>query len=186
MSAVSGDHVEAWKAVTDFAKTVISLASGVLTVLIAYYVTSGFVAGDRIVNYAAPALLVLSALFGIFGFGRAIRAISKGVSEVRGIALCNIAVLFLLAGVIASGFVRSDEQFSLVRMISVAKNAVSGPPLSIGDNDLISAELKGRMGVVSYRYRCGTATISISAKEEKVVAVKVPDCQGKGNDGVRN
>lgn len=176
MNATVGDHTEAWKAVTDFAKTVVSLASGVLTVLIGYYVTSGFVAGYRFVNYAAPGLLALAVLCGIFGFGRAIRAISKGGSEVGGIWLCNISVLFLLAGVMASAFVRSDEPYSLVRMVAIATKVVSEPPFAIESNSLLGADLKGGVGVVKYRYRCGIATVTVSSKVERVVSLQFPTC----------
>lgn len=119
-------HVEAWKAVTEFAKTVISICSAVLTALLAYYVANRSEFDESQLNYLSPLLLVISIVCAIFAFGRAIKAVKSGDSQKGGVLFANISVAFMVAGVLAIAAIQLKQGQSLdVVLVKIEKETAS-------------------------------------------------------------
>src|ERR1700690_1078176 len=87
---VDPNHLEAWKGLIDFAKTVLSLSTAVLAAYVSYVVVNGESLHGW--DFISPGLLVASIILSLFGFGRALPALKSGTSSVPGIFMTNASV----------------------------------------------------------------------------------------------
>ena len=116
--ATANNHVEAWKGVIDFGKTVISISSAVLTAFLGYYALNQISMWGSYLNFVSPVLLLLSIVMALFGFGRSIKAISSGSSQKSGIGLTNWSVVFLVGGILAVALINIGSNKSLEKILA--------------------------------------------------------------------
>lgn len=180
-------HVEAWKTVTEFAKTVISISSAILTAFIAYYVANQPDFDESRLNYLSPALLVIAIVCAIFAFGRAIKAVKSGDSQKGGVAFANASVVFMLAGVLAIATLQFKKSQSLdVVLAGIEKETASLPtPLSpgmahkvltSGDDYLVTFRTAAGLIAVTYASKTGRITRLEPLPGEATPPEKLPAC----------
>lgn len=104
---MSDNHIEAWKAVTEFTKVIASLSISILTILIGYITLNKIELSFA--NVVAPLFLVIAIVLSLFGFGRAIPAIKSGEQNVGSILFSNLSVLSLVIGIITIPLISTKQ-----------------------------------------------------------------------------
>lgn len=171
----SGDrsHVEAWKALFDFTKTLVSLSAAILTALIGYYVVEKPAVTQSAVRYVPPVLIVVSIVFAIYGIGRAIRAIKSGKSESYGVLLINISVWLLILGILTLPFAGADEQPTLdCILLAIQSKTTTKPGLFLyNPTNVVNVKVRGTNYIVRYKYGDATKTVTYSTKVSRILAI---------------
>jgi len=165
-------HIEAWKSLIDFCKTVISVSSAILTTLIGYYIVSQPELSDSPFNYAAPFLFALAILFAIFGFGRAIKSVSSGKSQRGGIFLANLSVFALLAGILSIALINIEKDSSVDAVISKIEKESRSTNKQLLPHRVRSVSVNGGIYIVTYDTDKGTVIVTYSTSEHKVIGIK--------------
>src|ERR1700688_1791647 len=85
---------EAWKGVIDFAKTVLSIGAALLAavaslLLVGKYKLEGL-------GWVPPALLIMSIMLSLYGFGLSIHALRSGLPRGNALLFCNLSVFALI------------------------------------------------------------------------------------------
>lgn len=161
--------VEAYKSVIDFNKTIISMSSAVLAALIAYLIYQNV--EFRLFNYVSVALLVISILLSIFGFGQAIRTVKDGVSRTGTIALTNFGAIFLMAGILANLFIKDDIKTIDEILKSVEKSTITLDKKLLPQN-CKSIELKDDDYILQYKGDTTNSVVTYSIKKQTIVSIK--------------
>lgn len=165
-------HVEAWKSLIDLSKTIISIASTVLTALIGFYVLNQSKFDVSYINYVAPILLVLSILSAIYGFGKAIRVVKTGVSETLGIIFINISVGLLVAGILFISLIKFNKNESLDVVLTNITKETRTFESALNPKHIKKLELIDSNYLITYDTDGKIINITYSLNEDKIVKVE--------------
>ncbi len=164
-------HVEAWKSLIDLSKMTMSIASTVLTALIGFYVLNQYKFDSSNYNYLAPILLVLSILSAIYGVGRSVRVIKTGISETLGVIFTNIAVIFLVAGILSIALIKFNKTDSLdVVLANIEKETITL-------KNKFSPKLVKKVEIINLNYlityEIDTKTVKVIYSQEKNKIIQI-------------
>ena len=106
---------EAYKAIIDLNKTIISIGSAILAGLIAYLIFQDSL--FEIKNYIGLLFIILSIIFSIAGFGKAIQTLSDGISRNKTILLTNISVYLLIFGIVLLLLIKFGNEKNLDQIL---------------------------------------------------------------------
>lgn len=170
MANVADDksHVEAWKAVTEFAKTVISISSAILSALLAYYVANQSDFDESRLNFLSPALLVAAIVCAIFAFGRAIKAVKSGDSQKGGVAFANVSVLFLVAGVLAIAALQLKKGTSLEVVLARIAKETAGLSVKLTADRVFKVDAGDTDYRVTFRTDSDLVIVTYAVKDGRV------------------
>lgn len=165
-------HVEAWKSVIDFCKTLISVSSAILTALISYYIVSQPELSDSPANFASPTLLVVAILLAIWGFGRSIKSVSTGTSQRGGILLANLSVFALLAGVLSISLIKIEKDSSLDIVISQIEKESEHTNKQLIPRRVRTVSVNGSIYLIKYDTDNGPVSVTYSTNEHRITGIK--------------
>lgn len=165
-------HVEAWKAVTEFAKTVISICSAILTAMLAYYVANQSDFHESRLNYLSPALLVIAIGCAIFAFGRSIKAVKSGDSQRGGVAYANASVVFMLAGILLIAAIQLKKSESLDSVLAKIEKETANLPLKLTPDMVLKVVTSDANYLVTYRKDADLIAVAFAAKEGRVTRLE--------------
>ena len=173
MAPTDKSHVEAWKALIDFAKTMVSLSVAILTALIGYYIVEKPVVTQSEMKYIPPVLIVLSIFVAIYGIGRAIRAVKSGESEKSGVLFSNISVILLIAGILTLPLLKANKRLTLDGVLLKIENESKTKPglFSYSPTYVENVEVRGTKYFVSYKSGNATKKVTYSTEEGRIVAI---------------
>lgn len=167
--SVDKSHVEAWKSLIELSKTTISIASAILTALIGFFVLNQTSISTTKLNYIAPALLTMSILAAIYGFGRAIRAIKSGNSETNGIALTNISIFLMAVGILSISLISFDKKATLDNILSNIERETKSLKTKLTPNGVIRVEVVDSNYLVTYVTGNKTTKVTYSVSEKRII-----------------
>lgn len=165
-------HVEAWKSLIELSKTTLSISSAVLTALIGFYVLNQSSFSASKINYMAPALLVLSILIAIYGFGRAIRSIKTGTSEPAGVGLTNTSVILLVAGILSTSLIEFNNNKSLDVVLANIEKESATFETKLSPKFMKKVEVVNSNYLVIYEAGAKTTNITYSQNENRIIKVE--------------
>lgn len=114
---------DAYLAVIEFNKTIISVTSAILAALITFIVFQDYGLSAR--NIVAPAILILSAFFSILGFGHAIPAIRLDESRKMSVRFSNIGAILMVIGIFAIFIIKKPEKVTIDTALMHVKQSLS-------------------------------------------------------------
>ncbi len=173
---------EAWAAVIDFDKTVISIASGVLTAF------SGYV----FINHLEFSFAVLAALFflaasiicAIFGFGRALTAIRDSTEIQTGISFSNVAPYLLFFGLIAALFSRQERKDTIDFVLKQVEATTQSFQVRLSPDACSEISVKDRIITLTYSADGEIVTVNYSVDSQQIINITSQKFTG-GNDFVK-
>jgi hypothetical protein len=167
---------ETWKAVIDFAKTVMSIASALLAAIASLVLVGTLkLEGAAIVP---PVLLILCIVCCLFGFGRSIDALRKGLDRKPALAFCNVAVFLLITAIVLAPYKMAqaparplDEALAKIESATKSWATPLTPALVSG------VERNGDEHIITYRLPAGRMEVAFTpAKNELRYARMLADC----------
>ena len=164
------NHTEAWKAVTEFSKTVLSLSATVLAAIASYLVLQG--AAITAWTAIAPALLVLAIILSLYGFGRAIKALKTGTSQTFALLGCNLGAVALLLSILALPFTLRSEPATIDSMLSAIENGTHSFPVPLSASNCRTITRQGDDYILTYATANATAQVTYSAAKNEILSIK--------------
>lgn len=102
------NNKEAYLAVIEFNKTIVSITSAVLAALITFIVFQDYGLGVK--NIIPPIILVVSLFFSLMGIGNAIPAIRLDQSRIWAVRYSNIGAFLMIVGILFIGIIQKPAQ----------------------------------------------------------------------------
>lgn len=165
-------HVEAWKSVIDFCKTVISVSSAILTALLGYYIVSQTELSDSWGNFLPPAFLVLTIALAIWGFGRSIKSVSSGTSQRGGILLANLSIIVLIIGILSISLVEIEKDLSLDGVISNIEKESQNINKQLVPQRVRTVRVSGSIYTITYDTDKGPVRVCYSTSEQRITGIQ--------------
>lgn len=163
------NHIEAWKGVVDFTKTVMSMAAALLAALVSYVVVNGHELKG--LEFVSPALLVAAVLLSLYGFGQALSALKSGTSSGPSILLSNAGALALIAAICAVPFTLKTES-SIDEALARVELDARKFPVDLAAKNVRSVEKKGDVLLMSYEAAGKSALVTYSVAAGRIDGVK--------------
>lgn len=167
---MSPNELEAWKAVTEFSKTVLSLSATVLAALASYIVLERPPVG--LVMAVSPALLVLAVILSLYGFGRAIKALKSGASQKASLFGCNAGAVALLCSIVLLPFTLESPSQSVDSVLSFVEATTKTYPLSLSAANCKEISKVGDAYTLRYVIDGTSIMVTYSLSEDKIVSIK--------------
>jgi hypothetical protein len=155
-------HVEAWKAVTEFTKVIISLSTSVLTLLVGYMT----------VNWIPPFLLVVSIIFSIYGFGRAIPAIKTGDQQPASLLYSNLSAFALTLGIMTVPFISIEKNQTIDNVLHIVEQETQSLNHELSPKNCKEVTLQDDLYVLKYPQKEKTMIVKYSVKSKSILLVK--------------
>lgn len=164
------NFVEEWKSVIDFTKTVLSISTGLLAaiaslLLIGSYKLQGY-------GWVPPALLIISILLSLYGFGRAIQALRTGTSKAAALLLSNISVGFLIVAIGSAPFAIQTEASSIDQALSSIEAATKKWPVDLSARNCSQISRTGEELTLTYEANGHTAQVLYSTATKTILEIK--------------
>lgn len=155
----SNSTIEAYKSIIDFNKTILTIASSVLTILIAYVIYQNI--DLNTLNFISIGLIVFAILFALFGFGSAIETIKDGKSRPSAILMSNASGFILISGIVLILFTFKYRQ---EKSIDFILNTIEKSTTTL--NQKLSAAKMNSLNYKDYKY---TIIYQIDSIEQTVI-----------------
>ena len=165
-------HVDAWKAVIDFNKTTISVASAVLTALVAYLRISGSIWEMSLMNTVPVILLLVAAALAIFSFGRSISALKSGESAKHGVLFANLGFFALALGILSLALVTVGSDRSIREILELVEAETAGFRLPLSPSNCHSIELRRDQYVLRYSIGDQEAMVTLSVDDHSILSIE--------------
>jgi hypothetical protein len=167
---VDPNHLEAWKGLIDFAKTVLSLSTAVLAAYVSYVVVNG----DSLHgwDFISPGLLVASIILSLFGFGRALPALKSGNSSVPGIFMTNASVAALVLAICLIPFTQPTHPTSIDQVLARIEASTKKYAVNLAAGNCHAIERKGDSWVLDYAAGGATAQVIYSIPLARIESVR--------------
>lgn len=167
---MSPNELEAWKAVTEFSKTVLSLSATVLAALASYIVLERPPVG--LIMAVSPALLVLAVIFSLYGFGGAIKALKSGTSQKIALLGCNAGAVALLCSIVLLPLTLKSPNHSIDGILSLVEATTKTYAVSLSAANC--KEISKVQDAYKLRYVIGGTSIEAiySLSENIIVSIK--------------
>jgi hypothetical protein len=166
--AINGT-IEAYKAIIDFNKVIISISSTVLAALIAY------LAYQKVefhwINYVSSFFLVLSIFFSITGFGNAIATIKDGISRRGTILMSNFGASILILGILSMLLIRTNNE-GLDDILKSVESSTNSLNKNLSPKNCIRIELKDDYYLIDYKADTISTKVIYSIKKGKITLIK--------------
>ncbi|GLQ51294.1 hypothetical protein ACFFJT_08830 [Dyella flava] len=167
--AIDKSHVEAWKAVIDFVKTIISISSAILTAFVGYYALNQIPIGESCLNFVSPFFLLASIVVALFGFGRSIKAISSGISQEGGVLFTNISAYCLLVGILAVPLISTGSNKSLDKVLADIDRMPPVSGIELKQDAVQKIVVDGQNYIITYAWGNAGVIVTYSEKEGRVI-----------------
>lgn len=169
----STNVVEAYKTVTEFNKTIISVTSAIVAALIIYFITNDYF--DKKYNYLPIGILVLSIFFSFLGFGQSIKPIKTGLSNRKAIVFSNLGGYSAIAGLISLIFIQTSNDKNVDEVLSKVNTSMN----ITKDLNIYSLQLENDNYTLKYNYKDSILTVIYSLNEGKISDIKYPSKKAK-------
>lgn len=163
------DITEAYKSIIEFNKVIISLASLVLAALISYIVSQDFPLTFR--NLASPVALIVSLIFSLSGFGRAIPAIQKQAPRKMAVRLSNIGGYIMLLGISLIFVITKDGEKRIDSILREVNKLSSILKYKLQPQNCSSFELKDSTYILNYTYDSITVRVEYSLNKDRILSL---------------
>ena len=145
---IQNNIVEAYKQVIDYNKVILSLASTILAGQLGYLVYRGD--SFEITDYSSATVLVITLVLSLLGFGKSIRAIKRGHSEIKGILFTNLSAYSLIIGILLIGVIKNDKVESLDAMLENISNSTLSLERGLTPDNCKKIKLKNNQYQLEY------------------------------------
>ncbi len=163
-------HTEAWKAVTEFSKTVLSLSATVLAAIASYLVLQGAVITPW--TAIAPALLTLAIILSLYGFGHAIKALKTGTSQAFALIGCNLGAVALLLSILSLPFTLRSEPATIDSMLNAIESSTHSFPVPLRASNCKTISRQGDEYVLTYVAANATMQVTYSTAKNEILSIK--------------
>ncbi len=163
------DITEAYKAVIDFNKVVISISSAILAALISYLVSQDFSFAPR--NFASPIVLTISIACSLLGFGRAIGAINKKEPRINAVKFSNVAGGAMLLGILSIGFIKKNEEKKIDDILKEIDKTSSILEYKLQPANCTGFDLREKTYVLHYAYDTIAVQVDYSLEKSKILSL---------------
>lgn len=168
----AANHLEAWKAVIDFVKTIISISAAILTAFVGYYALNQLSLGASLFNFISPLLLLASIVAALFGFGRSIKAISSGATQVAGVLLSNVSAILLLGGILAVSLINTGGNKTLDKILDEIDHLPPVAGFELKPDAVQTIVMDDQNYVITYDRFGACVTVTYSKKEGRIIKVQ--------------
>jgi hypothetical protein len=168
--ASSPNFVEEWKSVIDFTKTVLSISTGLLAAIASLLLIGNYKLQGT--GWIPPALLMLSALMSLFGFGRAIQALRANTAKNAALLLSNLSVLALIAAIVSAPFAIETEASSIDQALSSVEAATKKWPVDLSARNCSEISRKGEELILTYQANGRTTQVVFSTATKTILQIK--------------
>lgn len=164
------NHTEAWKAVTEFSKTVLSLSATLLAVIASYLVLQG--ATITLWTVIAPALLTLAIVLSLYGFGHAIKALKTGTSQAFALVGCNLGAVALLLSILSLPFTLRTEPQSIDSILATIESSTQSFPVRLSAGNCKAISKQNDSYLLTYVAAGATVQVEYSITKNEIVSIK--------------
>lgn len=161
--------VEAWKAVTEFTKVIVSLATSVLTILVGYIALNSIEL--TFPNLLPPSFLVLAIVLSLYGFGRAIPAIKNGVHNRGSILFANLSVAALVLGILTIPLLSVKQEKSVDYVLKIVEQETQSLSYRLLPEKCRQVTFERDIYVLVYPLKEKTVTVKFSIKSNHIIFV---------------
>lgn len=165
-------HTDAWKALIDFNKTTISIASAVLTALIGYLTVSGTVTEMSQLNLIPIGLLLLAGAFALYSFGRALSAIKNGTSAEHGVLYANAGFFSLGLGILSLALVSVDSSKSISEILDFVETETKGFHAPLAPADCRTIALTDDYYLLTYKVAEHDIFVTLTSDGQSIVKIE--------------
>jgi len=162
--------IDAYKSIIDFNKTIITIASSILTALIAYIVYQNI--DLRLLNYLSILLVMLSILLSLYGFGSSIQTVKDGVSRKGTILMTNIAGFFLIAGILLLLSFNHKKEKNIDEILTTIESSTTRLQQSLSPEKIKSIELKNNIYTIIFDVDSLEKTVKYSTGDDMILSIK--------------
>lgn len=162
---------EAYTAVIDFNKTIVSISSTILAALISYLVFQEY--DFTIRNFTSPILLVISITFSFFGFGFAIPAINVAQAKIWAVRFSNIGAAVMLLGIISIAFIQKKELNDLDKILHKVETTFKTIDPKINRSNCQSFSLSGETYIFNFTDNKTIKQVTFSTNSQQIVSYKI-------------
>ena len=166
---VDKSHVEAWKAVTEFTKVIVSLSTSILTILVGYITLNSI--DLSFYNLLPPFFLILAIVLSLFGFGRAIPAIKSGNQDRNSILFSNLSVLALIIGIISIPIISVNPQPSVDGVLKIVEQETQSLSYQLSPEKCEKVTVQGDVYTLSYSLKEKSVVVKYSKKSKEIIFV---------------
>ena len=163
--------VDAYKSIIDFNKTIITIASSVLTALIAYVIYQNI--DLNALNYISIGLIVLAILFSLFGFGGAISTIKDEKPRPKTVFFTNASGFILIGGVVLTLFAFKQRQDKSVdQILTNIEKSTTTLNQKLSPKNMKSLEYEKETYTIVYKIDSLEHTVVYTTKTDKIAIIK--------------
>lgn len=163
--------VDAYKSIIDFNKTIITIASSVLTVLIAYIIYQSI--DLKIQNYLSISLIVLAIFLSLFSFGGAIQTVKDGTSRKGTILTTNLSAFFLIGGIVLTLFAfKHRQEKSIDEILDKIEKSTTTLSIQLYPKTIKYLVYENEKYTLIYQADSIEHTVVYSVKTDNIVTIK--------------
>lgn len=167
---MNNSTVDAYKSIIDFNKTIITLASGILTGLIAFKIYS-----DLAIDFytcTCIGLIVLSIFLSLFAFGGAIQTVKNGTSQPSTIFLTNVGAFSLVIGILMIFALDIQKKSpSIDLMLNQIEQTTSSLGKDLKPDKVKEIHFQDPNYLITYGTDSVSVTVVYSSEKEQVISV---------------
>lgn len=157
------------KLIIEFNKTLITIATSVLTAIIAYIVYKGIELA--FINYLSISALILSIIFSFFGFGKAIPTNNDNTIRNNSILHTNISGFLLIIGIILLLTFRSYPPNNIDQILYRVEKTTVNLKYNLSQSNFRKLELNKGNYIIYYSIDNVSKKVVYSIKDNKIVAI---------------
>lgn len=168
---MASSTVEAYKSIIDFNKTIITIASSVLTALIAYVIYQNIDLAT--LNYISIGLIVLAILFSLSGFGAAISTVKDEKSRPKTVLMTNASVFILTGGIVLTLFAfKNRQEKSIDAILTKIEKSTTTLNQKFSPKSMKSLEYANETYTIVYKIDSLEHTVVYAPKTNNIVTIK--------------
>lgn len=168
-SGITMNYIEAYKALIEFVKVIISISSTLLAALISYIVVQDLTISWWLI--ISPMLLIASIGTGLLSFGRAIIGVRDNASQKNVSMFGNASAAFLVCGILALGFIKINQQPSPDEMMESIQHHTTSFHARLLPDSCESIEKKGDNYIFQYKVDSNQYIVTYSTSEKKIISL---------------
>lgn len=167
---VPANFIEEWKSVIDFAKTVLSISTGLLAAVASLLLIGNYKLQGT--GWVPPVLLVVSIVLSLFGFGRAIQSLRAGSAKNSALWFTNGSLVVLVAGIISAPFAIETPASSIDQALSVIEAATKKWPVDLSARNCSEISRNGEELTLTYQANGHSAQVQYSTATKTILQIK--------------
>ena len=164
-------HVEAWKSMIDYQKTIISLSSAILAAVVGFYLTGNNV--QLWPNMLAPVLILIASIIAAcYGFGRSIKSVKTGNSETMAAHLSNLATGLLVVGILSAFLISPTDPQSVDYIVNKIEKETRNLNPVLETKQIESITFSSDIYTITYKTKSRTKSVRYSVKKKIILEIK--------------